>query len=71
MERMILTKFIDSEYGGWFQRLKRTDLQPDELDKGTVWTVNYHESMLYAEILRLQAEYPERVCQLARKLSRE
>jgi mannose/cellobiose epimerase-like protein (N-acyl-D-glucosamine 2-epimerase family) len=50
--------FIDPVYGGWFTSLSPTTLAPTTTNKGTVWTGGYHESMLYAEMLRLAKPSP-------------
>lgn len=34
------------------------------LDQATIWKTNYRYSMLLAEVLRLQAQYPERIAAL-------
>jgi mannose/cellobiose epimerase-like protein (N-acyl-D-glucosamine 2-epimerase family) len=51
----IQNHFIDPSYGGWYQYLNPTTLQPTTTDKGTVWTGGYHEAMLDAERIRLAA----------------
>jgi mannose/cellobiose epimerase-like protein (N-acyl-D-glucosamine 2-epimerase family) len=50
--------FVDSIYGGWFTSLNPTTLAPTTTNKGTVWTGGYHETMLYAEMIRLAAPTP-------------
>jgi mannose/cellobiose epimerase-like protein (N-acyl-D-glucosamine 2-epimerase family) len=50
--------FIDSTYGGWFTALNPSTLAPTTTNKGTVWTVGYHETMFAAEELRLFASQP-------------
>ena len=54
---LIHTHLTDPDYGGWFPQLRISDLQPDRLDKGNVWKVNYHYTMLFAEALRLGEDY--------------
>jgi mannose/cellobiose epimerase-like protein (N-acyl-D-glucosamine 2-epimerase family) len=49
----IQNHFIDPTYGGWYQYLSPTTLQPTTTDKGTVWTGGYHETMLDAERIRV------------------
>lgn len=64
LERFIVTHFVDPLNGGWFQQIRRSDLQPTDRSKGTVWTVGYHETMLYSEILRLGSVYSNRIGQV-------
>lgn len=54
----IRNRFMDSTYGGWYQSLSPATLAPTNTNKGTVWTGGYHESMLYAEMLRLNPPRP-------------
>jgi mannose/cellobiose epimerase-like protein (N-acyl-D-glucosamine 2-epimerase family) len=54
----IRAHFVDPVYGGWFTSLSPTTLAPTTTNKGTVWTGGYHESMLYAEMLRLAKSTP-------------
>jgi hypothetical protein len=51
----IRSHFVDSVYGGWYTTLDPVTLAPTNANKGTVWTVGYHEAMLYAEMVRLGA----------------
>ena len=66
-EKLILERFVDPQFGGWFQQIRADNLIFDDSTKGTVWTMNYHETMFYAEILRLQETYPVRLKELDQK----
>jgi mannose/cellobiose epimerase-like protein (N-acyl-D-glucosamine 2-epimerase family) len=69
-QAIIDNHLTDLEYGGWTANLDSTrDLAPLGYDKGNIWMVNYHTSMYYAEILRLAAEYPERLTELEAELN--
>ncbi|GGJ51718.1 AGE family epimerase/isomerase [Deinococcus roseus] len=58
-ENFIQNHFVDSQYGGWYQNVHVGDLRVFDGSKGNIWTMNYHETMLAAEVLRLAAQYPE------------
>jgi len=65
VETLFHADLTDQEYGGLYQAIDSTNgLQPVGLDKGNVWKVNYHYSMFFAEVLRLQAAYPDRLGEL-------
>ncbi|HYO89539.1 MAG TPA: AGE family epimerase/isomerase, partial [Candidatus Limnocylindrales bacterium] len=63
VEYLFNALLTDQEYGGLYQNLN-TSLQPVGFDKGNIWKVNYHYSMLFAEVLRLAAQYPEIIAAL-------
>lgn len=60
-ENFIKNHFLDPEYGGWYQMVHAETLRTFDLTKGNVWTVNYHETMLAAEVLRLGKVYAEQM----------
>lgn len=65
VENLFNTELTDQEYGGLYQALVlRRRLRPDGLDKANIWKVNYHYSMFFSEVLRLQAQYPDRIAAL-------
>lgn len=65
IEDLFHAHLTDQEYGGLYQALdSENSLQPVGLEKGNVWKVNYHYSMFFTEVLRLQAEYPEQIAEL-------
>lgn len=66
-EKLILEHFLDPEFGGWFQQVRADTLAFGDPTKGNVWTMNYHETMFYAEILRLNETYPARIKTLSKK----
>ena len=66
-EKLILEHFIDPEFGGWFQQVRADNLAFSDPTKGNVWTMNYHETMFYAEVLRLYETYPDRLEALSKK----
>lgn len=53
--------FVDSLHGGWFQNVDADTLQVFNTQKGNIWTVNYHETMLATEVLRLAKLHPEKL----------
>lgn len=63
-QKLILTHFLDPHNGGWFQNVRARDLSVPDTTKGNIWTMNYHESMYYAEILRLARVYPKALAAL-------
>lgn len=58
-ENFIQNHFVDKEFGGWYQSVHVGDLQVFDTTKGSIWTMNYHETMLAVEVLRLARLYPE------------
>jgi mannobiose 2-epimerase len=55
----------DLEYGGLFATLDITrDLAPTSTYKGDIWKTNYHYNMYFTEVLRLAAQYPDRIVEL-------
>lgn len=63
-ESLIHEKLTDPEYGGFWNRIRESDLKPDIMEKGSVWKVNYHYTMFFAEALRLAETYPEKIAEL-------
>jgi mannose/cellobiose epimerase-like protein (N-acyl-D-glucosamine 2-epimerase family) len=62
VETLLHQHFTDPEYGGWYHALDvENDLKPTSLDKGNIWKVNYHRTMLFVEVLRLAELYPDQV----------
>src|SRR5690606_24620310 len=60
VQDLIHTKQTDTEYGGWFAALDvLNNLEPQSTYKGDSWKVNYHFTMFYAEVLRLNAVYSD------------
>lgn len=58
-ESFIQNYLIDPVYGGWFRQLDVDSLVPPDdysYNKGDVWKVNYHATMLMAEAIRLKNE---------------
>jgi mannose/cellobiose epimerase-like protein (N-acyl-D-glucosamine 2-epimerase family) len=52
---LIEQELTDAEYGGWFAKLDPATLaQSGDTDKGHIWKVNYHATMLYSELARLE-----------------
>ena len=51
----VKNSFLDPVYGGWF-----TSLQPDgtplQKDKGSAWKLDYHQTGLCLEAIRLSKE---------------
>lgn len=64
VETLFHALLTDQEFGGLYQNLDAVTLQPVGLDKSSIWKVNYHYAMFFAEALRLQALYAERLAQL-------
>ena len=64
VETLFNQYMTDQEYGGLYHALDaKHDLEPSNPNKGDVWKTNYHYSMFFAEVLRLQAIYPERIAE--------
>jgi cellobiose epimerase len=62
VEYLFNAVLTDQEYGGLYQSLDAShDLTPVGLNKANIWKTNYHYSMFFAEVLRLQAVYPDRI----------
>ena len=60
-ESFIQANFIDQNYGGWFGRIVSDHsggYRPQSTEKSNIWQDGYHETMFYAEVLRLSATYP-------------
>lgn len=62
IESFVDQRFVDPVYGGWFETLSLQNpslaaaslaTQPALVDKGHIWKVSYHETMFFAEVLRL------------------
>lgn len=65
VEYLFNALLTDQEYGGLFDSLdSRNDLAPVGTWKANIWKVNYHYSMFFAEVLRLQTVYPECIAEL-------
>ncbi|MEO8393423.1 MAG: AGE family epimerase/isomerase [Chloroflexota bacterium] len=67
VETLFNTDFVDPVYGGLYYNLDITNqLQPGDgnLNKGDIWKANYHQSMFFAEVLRLAQNYPDRIAAL-------
>ncbi len=66
VERLLHEELTDHKYGGWVSYLRKTDngLMPEDFAKGNVWKVNYHYSMFFAEVLRLQEVYRDKLAGL-------
>ena len=55
---LIQYHLTDPDYGGWYHGLNaEKELEPVGVNKGDVWKVNYHRTMLFVEILRLAEVY--------------
>jgi mannobiose 2-epimerase len=64
-ETLIHTQLTDQEYGGLYHGLdSEHDLAPVGVEKGDIWKTGYHYSMYFAEVLRLAANYPDRLAEL-------
>ena len=64
VEYLFNALLTDPTYGGLYDSLdSRDDLAPVGFGKANIWKVNYHYSMFFAEVLRLQAIYPERIAE--------
>lgn len=63
-EALYLDHLVDWDYGGAYQTVNARSKRPGSRDKGTIWTVNYHETMFYAEVLRLNALYEDEMAAL-------
>lgn len=51
--------------GGLYQALDAThDLAPVGLDKANIWKVNYHYTMFFTEVLRLESNCPDEIAAL-------
>lgn len=62
IQRLVNDRLTDHEYGGWVRWLDaEAGLAPVGFDKGDYSRINYHFTMLYVEVLRLAAAYPDRV----------
>ena len=64
VQKFVLGHFLDVQNGGWYQNVDRDSLAVGDTTKGNVWTMNYHETMFYAEVLRLASVYPRIVAGL-------
>ncbi len=63
-ESFVHENLTDREYGGFYNRVRESDLTADIMDKGSVWKINYHYSMFLAEALRLSEQYSSTVSEL-------
>ena len=64
VQQFVMGHFLDTQHGGWYQNVDRDTLEVGDTTKGNVWTMNYHETMFYAEVLRLASVYPRAVAGL-------
>ncbi len=65
VEALINQHLTDPDFGGWYHYLDaENNLAPVALDKGNVWKVNYHRTMLFVEVLRLAELYPDQIAVL-------
>ena len=64
VESLFDTQMTDQEYGGLYHALDAESLTAVGPEKGDIWKTNYHYSMFFSEVLRLAANYPDRIAEL-------